>query len=975
MSPLTRTQPEQDVIATSIAPGYLASLRTRVGLWLDKAYVLLQQSVSLETTTQTQLDAQTLETRILYSASTVAVLSDCGDMASCSVAVPVQHSVTAPITDLIVIDSRIAKVDQLIADIQSTTTAEHHVEFLTVDGEKNAIDQITSRLESLQNVGSIQIFSHGNDGQIVLGKSVIDASNIDSYATAFSAWKTVVNHDADLLIYSCNVAATERGSAMLQQISQWTGMDVAASSDLTGAPSIHGNWNLEYTIGSIEARNWMSQSLQASWTELLPTIQVTTFLDVVDGNTSSLAALLSSPGSDQSISLREAILATNATPGSDIIVLASGNYRLSILGANENHSNTGDLNITDTVELIGTGISSTTIEGLSTDRLFTIDNQATVSFSNMTLAGGTAPSNRDGGAILITNSSTLTLDQVRIHQSTAFAGGAIYVDQSSLSLTRSQLDQNQAITGGAIYNRSGVISLHQTTLALNSATQRGGAIYNDSSGLGLQLTNVTISTNTANVQGGAIYSRGNVAINQSTIAFNQSTSIGGLASASGTVTIQNSILANNPGGNASGTLQSLGNNLSDQSVTGLNQSSDLVGNAALLPLGNYGGNGWTHLLSSNSIAIDAAAPAAATPLDQRGFNRDTSPDIGAVEYQRLAGTTDQLVNTTTSQAQINMADGTASGLTPRSSQQSVAMSADGSYVVVWSSVGQDGSGWSVMARRFDASGVALTGELQVNQFTAGDQKWARAASDSQGNFIVTWTSFGQDGTPSSVYARRFDSQGNALGNEFRVNATSTGTQQNSVIAIDSQSSAFVIAFESDLSGSDTNIAFRRFDAFGVAIDTNDVQANAVNRGQERDATITTLATGQFVIAWTANQQLYLQRFNTSGAPAGSEVTLQVGGHQTATPVLTSDASGNYLVSWQDTANGLSSILGKIFHDDGSLNMTPSPLPLALLAIRPSPWLLMETSMQPGSVTWVPLGSISFTRHLTILAIESAMKSL
>ena len=195
-----------------------------------------------------------------------------------------------------------------------------------------------------------------------------------------------------------------------------------------------------------------------------------------------------------------------------------------------------------------------------------------------------------------------------------------------------------------------------------------------------------------------------------------------------------------------------------------------------------------------------------------------------MEYQRLSATTDQLVNTTTANEQINFADGTTSGLEPRGSQQSVAISADGSYVVAWSSQNQDASGWSVIARRFSASGQALTAELQVNQFTSGDQKWARVAADSQGNFIVTWTSFGQDATPCSVYARRFDSQGNALGNEFRVNAGSVGAQSNSVIAIDWQSQAFVVAFENDITGNDANIAFRRFDAQGNALDTSDVQS-------------------------------------------------------------------------------------------------------------------------------------------------------
>ncbi len=127
--------------------------------------------------------------------------------------------------------------------------------------------------------------------------------------------------------------------------------------------NLGANWDLEFSIGEIQSRNWISPSLQASWTALLPTVQVTTLDDLVDGNTTSIAALLASPGADQSISLREAILATNATSGADVIVLGSGTYRLDILGANENHSDTGDLNITDDLELMGTGMKTTIVDG------------------------------------------------------------------------------------------------------------------------------------------------------------------------------------------------------------------------------------------------------------------------------------------------------------------------------------------------------------------------------------------------------------------------------------------------------------------------------------------------------------------------------------------------------------------------------------------------------------------------------------
>ena len=53
-----------------------------------------------------------------------------------------------------------------------------------------------------------------------------------------------------------------------------------------------------------------------------------------------------------------------------------------------------------------------------------------------------------------------------------------------------------------------------------------------------------------------------------------------------------------------------------------------------------------------------------------------------------------------------------------------------------------------------------TGEVQVNETTKGDQVLPDVAMDAQGNFIVTWTSYGQDGDnaiQSNVYAKRFTS--------------------------------------------------------------------------------------------------------------------------------------------------------------------------------------------------------------------------
>ncbi len=67
----------------------------------------------------------------------------------------------------------------------------------------------------------------------------------------------------------------------------------------------------------------------------------------------------------------------------------------------------------------------------------------------------------------------------------------------------------------------------------------------------------------------------------------------------------------------------------------------------------------------------------------------------------------------------------------------------GNFVVVWRSLGQDGSSYGVFGQRYDASGTPQGAEFQVNTFTPSAQGPASVASDARGNFVVVWTSHGR----------------------------------------------------------------------------------------------------------------------------------------------------------------------------------------------------------------------------------------
>ena len=121
-----------------------------------------------------------------------------------------------------------------------------------------------------------------------------------------------------------------------------------------------------------------------------------------------------------------------------------------------------------------------------------------------------------------------------------------------------------------------------------------------------------------------------------------------------------------------------------------------------------------------------------------------------------------------------------------------AMDTNGNFVITWSSYGQDGSGWGVYAQRYNSSGVAQGSEFQATATTAGDQMYSSIAMDGSGNFTITWQSNGQDGGGWGVYAQQYTAAGAKYGNETRVNTTTAGDQQYASIAMTSTGQAMIV---------------------------------------------------------------------------------------------------------------------------------------------------------------------------------------
>jgi hypothetical protein len=238
---------------------------------------------------------------------------------------------------------------------------------------------------------------------------------------------------------------------------------------------------------------------------------------------------------------------------------------------------------------------------------------------------------------------------------------------------------------------------------------------------------------------------------------------------------------------------------------------------------------------------------------------------------------------------------------------SVAMNAAGEFVITWSSHGQDGDGWGVYAQRYSADGTASGSEFRVNTTTAGDQMYSSVAISNDGDFVITWSSNGQDGDGWGVYAQRYNADGTANGSEFRVNTTTAGDQMYSSVAMNAAGD-FVITWSSNgQDGDGWGVYAQRYSADGTA-SGSEFRVNTTTAGDQTYASVAMNASGEFVIAWSSNGQdgdgwgIYAQRYNADGTASGSEfrVNTTTAGDQVS-PSVALDTNGNFIITW--SSNG------------------------------------------------------------------------
>ncbi|MCC6766489.1 MAG: right-handed parallel beta-helix repeat-containing protein [Deltaproteobacteria bacterium] len=236
---------------------------------------------------------------------------------------------------------------------------------------------------------------------------------------------------------------------------------------------------------------------------------------------------------DADCSLRDAVIAANAAPDADTILLPAGTYVLGGAGF-EDLAASGDLDLAGSVTITGAGADLTIVDGGGGDRVFDVVATATVALRGLTIRNGRVPDgDTQGGGGLLWNEPdtgralTLTLADVIVTGNDGGrgldGGGGIRIDQEG-PLASSVTISDSTISGNTLADGDGgglhlccenlTVAIERTTITGNTAVDdpsvaglhgEGGGIYHCCNDTSLTVSDSTVSDNDGPTQGGGIY--------------------------------------------------------------------------------------------------------------------------------------------------------------------------------------------------------------------------------------------------------------------------------------------------------------------------------------------------------------------------------------------------------------------------------------------------------------------------------------
>ncbi|MGM8063374.1 DUF4347 domain-containing protein, partial [Vogesella indigofera] len=773
-------------------------------------------------------------------------------------------SSTTPVTQVIIIDSRLPGLAQQLSNLAAGT------EVWLLDSKSSATAQISQILAQYHNLATVHLLSHGSEGALYLGAETLSAANLSAQQAALASWGDALSASGDFLLYGCDVAKGTTGADFITAFAAATQADVAASTDLTGASWLGGDWVLESSVGSVDAAVlagghaeqfdsvmgtpivWVPHNTWTQWKAIPDYLYVR-----AAGGASQIWQL----PSNQYFEYYTAI-----TPAKGYFeVSTNGGSSWSTLGMGVG-APPGSL-----VRFVHTGTASDT-------RLETFTRTYT------------DPNNKDNSG---------------------YYSARVYIDldtpPTDINTSKTQV-LNDAVQGNAIAvltpTDNGLSTRSHWSIVSQSVSNLVTISYDSTTGNTAQLL---LGSGTLPAVGQTF----DVTVRycdelQTDISGNPLTGQGYTKTLTFTV-VQEEV------GRTGYTTDLILNAIS----TGAQQKSDI----AKLSNGNYVAT-WQSVGQGDTAGsiiariFDQYGNALGSELQISGTNtlEDAVASVAALDNGRFV-VAYQALNTVTSTSNVIYrvveADGTLGSETVVNTSTGnidyvpvVSRLSDGGFVVTWLSDAADGT---ILFRRFDSAGTAIdatsqTVATQTNlTWVASTQSPFSVTALDNGKFVLAWQDAGNTGDLKTVL----------------FNGTSLGTVASIVYSDYAQGvdvarladGSYVIAYDSWVSGETFNVETRQFDASGNEIAGSHAVVGSYSSPGVYGVSITTLGNGGYMVGWSDvgddidGYGSFGRRFNADGSAIDNEA-LQLNAHRRGDQynvALAENGTDSFIAVWTDTA--------------------------------------------------------------------------
>jgi hypothetical protein len=238
---------------------------------------------------------------------------------------------------------------------------------------------------------------------------------------------------------------------------------------------------------------------------------------------------------------------------------------------------------------------------------------------------------------------------------------------------------------------------------------------------------------------------------------------------------------------------------------------------------------------------------------------------------------------------------------------------NGGFIIYWNRLtyNPNDTDIDIIAQLFDENAVKVGEEFQVNSFGIGYQENERAIELDSERFIFCWESRPDDEDDKDIFAQIFSNDGIKIGDEFRVNTTTESDQLNSDISL-LRNGNFVICWENRLIQDNYIYAINAqlFDTNGGAIGS-EFKVNADTLFNKTRPRVSAFGNNEFMVCWNSYEQdgnlhgIFAQLYDHERKQKGSE--FRVNSYtidEQINPILCLLTKERLLVSWRSNSTNI-----------------------------------------------------------------------